>query len=189
MPLRPRNARLGLDSLRRPATWNGLVLAAAWLLSTSVVPALVQTGAASRHAVPPRAEWADARRAFDEAREKELEALRDDEKRAVVDRFRAEQPLYADARPAADTIGQYYLTRAAHVAASEPRRREIDRLATDPLREQERLMERLRYLSPSALAFEALLDIAGSGRGRPLRHGLQGLPVAPDVCERHSTIE
>jgi ABC-2 type transport system permease protein len=155
-----------VDSLGRPATWNALVLAGAWLVSTSVMPAAIQAAASGLSPVPARAEWAEERRSFEAARDKAFDALRDDEKRELVEHFRREQPAYGEARPAADTIGYYYLSWAAHVAAWEPRRLALEGRPSEALAAQERLVDRLRYLSPSALALGALLDITGAGRGR-----------------------
>ncbi len=155
-----------VDSLGRPASWNALALAGAWLFSTSVAPAVVQAGVASLHPVAARAAWAEDRRAFETSRERALDAAAPDEKARAVDAFRRSNPRYGDALPAQDTIGYYYLTRAAQVAASEPERLRLDQATSDPLRRQERLVGALRYISPSALAFSALLVSAGAGRGR-----------------------
>lgn len=155
-----------VDSLGRPASWNALVVAGAWILSTSVLPAAIQAAAAGLHPVAPRAAWAEEQRAFQAEREKNLDGLRADEKEDLIRKFLRNDPLYAEVRPATDTIGHYYMARAAQVAAWEQRRLGLEQRFAAPLRRQEELVAALRYLSPSALAYGALMDIAGAGRAR-----------------------
>jgi ABC-2 type transport system permease protein len=155
-----------VDGRGRPAAWNALVLAGAWLLSTWVLPAAMQTVAAAAHPVPSRAVWAEDLRVFQDAREKGQDALTAQAKEALVNQLRRQEPSLAATRPAADTLGYYYFTRAAHEVAQEPQRRRLDDRMAAPLRRQEALVSALRFLSPSALALGALTDAAGAGRGR-----------------------
>jgi ABC-2 type transport system permease protein len=139
-----------------PSATNAAVLAGAWLVLVVVVPALVHTAAGALYPPPSRAAYVAAQRTAN------AEGLR--ESRQAMARFLDNHPDLA-AAPVGDEPS-YPMAAAARDQAV------ADALAPIEAADRERRERRaaftgvLRFLSPTLLTHDALLEAAGTGRGR-----------------------
>lgn len=155
-----------LNRCARPAAVNALFLGGAWLLLAVLAPAVLDGALQAMHPVPPRVEWVDAERLVTERARFQTVSVGGDEQRRVLRRFLA-------ANPALEQDESRYtgalLLRALALAAGLQAARELEETRESfegPRRAQERLLAKLRFLSPSILLQGALYDLAGAGRSR-----------------------
>ncbi len=142
-----------LNTSDRSSARNAVALAFAWLIFAIVIPAATQISAGLLHPVPSRAELVALER--EEVRQVQEEAA------AVLARYFDDHPELlpegsvdaVDFQTRAFAIDQEVQQRLAPV-----RERYRDRLAA-----QKGLIHALRWLSPSLLTYQALVDLAGTG--------------------------
>ena len=139
-----------------PSATNAVVLAGAWLVLVVVVPALVHTAAGALYPPPARAAYVAAQRTAN------AEGLR--ESRQAMARFLDNHPDLA-AAPTGDEPS-YPMAAAARDEAVAEALAPIE--TADRARRERRaaLTGALRFLSPTLLAHDALLEAAGTGQGR-----------------------
>ena len=145
-----------VNSLRRSSAWNATVLVGAWLVLVVVLPAAINIAAGLLHPLPSRVEMITAQReASNDAvnRRSELLARYLEDHPEMAGGVVAEEPgLGALAWAATDAVNR----RVEEVAAVHDARRA----------EQLDLVRRYRFLSPTLLAQEVLVDAAGTGDAR-----------------------
>jgi ABC-2 type transport system permease protein len=148
---------LFVGSFGRGSATNAMVLAGVWLGLVLIVPASLNLTAATLYPVPSRVEM--------------VQAVRDASDGATAEGSRLLAKYYEDhPELAADSSEQamrdFNLLRVA--VNDEVERRvapELGRFETQ-LGRQQRLVGRLRFLSPAILAQEAMSDLAGTGTAR-----------------------
>ena len=144
-----------VNSLRRSSAWNATVLVGAWLVLVVVLPAAINIAAGLLHPLPSRVEMITAQReASNDAvnRRSELLARYLEDHPEMAGGVAEEPGLGALAWAATDAVNQ----RVEEVAAAHDARRAA----------QLDLVRRYRFLSPTLLAQEVLVDAAGTGDAR-----------------------
>ncbi len=145
-----------VNSLTRSSAWNATVLVGAWLVLVVVLPAAINIGAGLLHPLPSRVEMVTAQRdASNDAvnRRSELLARYLEDHPEMAGAVVTEEPnLGALAWAATDAVNQ----RLDEVTGEHDVRRA----------EQNRVVQRYRFLSPALLAQEALIEAAGTGDPR-----------------------
>ncbi len=141
-------------SFGRSSSTNAMALAALWLAGVILVPSLLNMLATAVYPVPSRVEMIQAvREASDDASQQGS---------ALLARYYEDHPELA-VGGAEQAMNDFNVIRIAVGAEVEDRVRPVlDRYASQ-LAGQQRLVARLRVLSPAVLMQEALNDISGTG--------------------------
>jgi ABC-2 type transport system permease protein len=148
---------LAVGSLGRGSATNAMVLAGVWLGLVLIVPAGLNLVAATLYPVPSRVDMVQAVREASDAATAEGSRL-------LAKYYEDHPELAADSSEQA--MRDFNLLRVA--VSDEVERRvapELGRFDAQ-LRRQQRLVGRLRFLSPAILAQEAMSDLAGTGVAR-----------------------
>lgn len=144
-------------SLGRGSTTNATILASAWLVCVVMTPSLFNLAATSLYPVPSRVEMIQAIRvATDEANKGGNVALA---------RFYEDHPELATGDPA-QAMNDFNIVRVAVNDDVEQRVRPVVDRYERQIAGQQRMVDRLRFLSPAILMQNALNDIAGTGTDR-----------------------
>lgn len=148
---------VGVASFGRPSATNAIVLASTWLALVVLIPSLLNIGAATAYPVPSRVEMIQAmREASDEANRQGA---------ALLARYYDDHPELA-AGSAERAMNDFYAIRVAVTADVESRVRPVLDRYERQLSAQQRVVARLRILSPAILMQEALNDLAGTSAVR-----------------------
>jgi ABC-2 type transport system permease protein len=146
-----------VSAFGRNSTTNATVLASAWLVLVVMLPSLVNVAATSLYPVPSRVEMIQAVRvAQDEANQKGSQSLA---------RYYEDHPELATGDPA-QAMRDFDLVRVAVSDEVERRARPVVATYERQIASQQRVIDRLRFLSPAILMQNALNDIAGTGTDR-----------------------
>lgn len=144
-------------SLGGSSSFGALLLAGFWVASAFVVPGLLQTAAELRHPTPSR-----NREAIDLLRG---EATADSRRDAALAALRVERPELNTpgdpARQAAVKI-EWYPGFLAYQRSVSRDGQALARSFREPILDQERLIDRWRFLSPSLSVSRALRSLAGA---------------------------
>ena len=140
----------------RPSATNAMALAGMWLVLVVVLPSVLNLLASTLYRVPSRVEMIQAMRvASDEAAA---------EGSALLAKYYEDHPeLTGGGERAASEAS---MLRVATNARIEQRVTPVLRQFERQLQGQQRVIDRLRFLSPALLAQEALNDISGTGAVR-----------------------
>lgn len=136
---------------------NALILGGIWLLLAMVAPMALHLTAAWLHELPSRHELI--------ARERDAETAGLREQAKLLEKFALDHPeLMPSGQPVDWTnfAASYYASRQDLEKRLEPIATELER----KLRARRELVGRYRFLSPAVVAYEAVLEIAGTGSGR-----------------------
>jgi ABC-2 type transport system permease protein len=143
-----------VNTFARSAATAATALGACWILFVLVLPTLLNLVVESLHPTPSRAELvAEARAAASEAEKRGLE---------LVSSFYKDHPELAPPGLQADMLSRYLAVQDEVGRAMAPVKQRFD----SALLEQQRVVERWRFLSPAIAANEALTDLAGTGYWR-----------------------
>ncbi len=142
-------AALAVDAWGRSSSGNALALVGVWLALVVIVPGLVSVGVNALHPPPSRVELVSLTRSAAREAEAQLSALEGDH---------GERP--------ADAYGKT-VRRSVEVQEELERRVQpvVDAFGVQ-LARQQRLVDRLRFLSPAIVVHEGLNDVSGSGVAR-----------------------
>jgi ABC-2 type transport system permease protein len=161
---------VAVTSFGRPSATNAMVLAASWLGGVVLLPALFNLLATSAYPVPSRVEMIQAVREASDAANAEGSRL--------LSRYYEDHPELA-AGDAVQAMNDFSIIRVAVGADVERRVRPVIERYEAQLASQQRLIARLRFLSPAILMQDALNDVSGTGTARH-RHFME------QVGEYHS---
>lgn len=141
----------------RPSSTNAMVLAACWLAFVVLVPSILNMAATTMYPVPSRVEMIQAvREASDEANANGSKLL---------SKYYEDHPELA-AGDAQQAMNDFNIIRVAVGSEVERRVRPVLDRYERQLAGQQRMVSRLRFLSPAILMQDALNDIAGTGMAR-----------------------
>lgn len=144
-----------VDGLGRSSAFNALTLIGAWVAIVMIAPAAINSLAAFAHPAPSRIDMVLAARAAstdaDKARDASLARYADE---------------HGGGGKPAGGMGEATLRRLATQEAAFRRVEAIVAEHDAQLARQRGLSDRLGYLSPAYLTFQAMADIAGSGETR-----------------------
>ncbi|MGD9541798.1 DUF3526 domain-containing protein [Methylocystis sp.] len=144
-----------VDGLGRGSAFNALTLIGAWVAITMILPAAINSLAAFAHPAPSRIDMVLAARAAstdaDKARDASLARYADEHG--------------GGGRPAGGAL-EMTLRRLATQEAAFQRVEAIVAQHDAQLARQRDMADRLGYLSPAYLTYQAMADIAGSGETR-----------------------
>jgi ABC-2 type transport system permease protein len=148
-----------VSALGRSSATNALLLASAWLALVVVLPSLLGLAVAARYPVPSRALLVHAmREAANEADRRSAELL---------EKYFQDHPeLTAGGKPDLSDFYTRYLTAEQDV---EKRVAPVLDRYDAALAAQQRMVSRLRFLSPAIAMQEALNDVAGTSLARHRR--------------------
>jgi len=150
-------------SLGRSSATNATGLATAWLVLVVLLPSMFNLAATTVYPVPSRVEMIQAVRvASDEATNAGSAALA---------RYYEDHPDLA-AGGAEQAMNDFNVVRVAVDDDVARRAKPVVDRYEEQLRRQQRLIDRLRFLSPAVLMQDALSDVAGTGVARH-RHFLE----------------
>jgi ABC-2 type transport system permease protein len=141
----------------RPSSTNAMALAAIWLGFVVLVPSLLNMVSMTAYPVPSRVEMIQA------MREASDDANRQGSK--LLSRYYEDHPELASGS-AEQAMNDFNVLRVAVGAEVEQRVRPVMDRYEAQLAGQQRLVTRLRLLSPAILMQDALNDISGSGLPR-----------------------
>jgi len=144
-----------IDGLGRSSAFNALTLIGAWVVIVMIAPAAINSIAAFAHPAPSRIDMVLAARA----------ASTDADKARDASLARYAQEHGEAGRPAGGPQ-QMTLRRLATQEAAFQRVEAIIAEHDAQLSRQRELSDRLGYLSPAYLTFQAMADIAGAGETR-----------------------
>ena len=148
---------VAVTSLGWPSTTNAAALAAAWLVLTVMLPALFNLAATTLFPVPSRVEMIQAtREASDAASQQGSVALA---------RYYEDHPELASG-DAAQAMADASKIRVAIANDVEARVRPVVQRYESQIAAQQRLVDRLRFLSPAILMQNVLNDVSGTGTDR-----------------------
>ncbi|MBU4151915.1 MAG: DUF3526 domain-containing protein [Proteobacteria bacterium] len=149
--------------LSRDSAYNALLLVAAWIGLLLIVPTLVNAWAETRYPSPSRAELVFAVRAAkvdaDRERDAALVGTPEEHSRGGVTHTHEDKLERGSLR-------ERTLRSLASVQAATARADEIIATHDTKLQQQHTLAERLAFASPAMLMYDALAEIAGTGRSR-----------------------
>jgi ABC-2 type transport system permease protein len=152
-----------VTSLGRPSAANATILATLWLVLVVMLPSLFNLLATTVYPVPSRVEMIQAVRvASDEATAAGS---------TLLARYYEDHPELATGG-AEQAMNDFNVIRVAVDDDIARRVRPVVARYEDQIAGQQRLIERLRFLSPAVLMQDALNDIAGTGSPRH-RHFLE----------------
>ena len=141
----------------RPSSTNAMVLAACWLAFVVLVPSILNMAATTMYPVPSRVEMIQAvREASDDANANGS---------ALLSKYYEDHPELA-AGDAQQAMNDFNIIRVAVGSEVERRVRPVLDRYERQLAGQQRMVSRLRFLSPAILMQDALNDIAGTGMAR-----------------------
>lgn len=145
-----------VDGLGRSSAFNALTLIGAWVAITMILPAEINSLAAFAHPAPSRTDMVLAARAAsidaDRARDASLARYADE---------------HGGGKPAGGGGAQEMTLR--RLATQEAAFQRVETIVAEhdaQLARQRDMAERLGYLSPAYLTYQALADIAGAGETR-----------------------
>lgn len=144
-----------VDGLSRSSAFNALTLIGAWVAITMILPAAINSLAAFAHPAPSRTDMVLAARAASI----DADRARD----ASLARYAQE---HGDAEKPAGGPQEATLRRLATQEAAFQRVEAIVAEHDAQLARQRDMADRLGYLSPAYLTYQAMADIAGSGETR-----------------------
>ncbi|TVP55138.1 MAG: DUF3526 domain-containing protein [Gemmatimonadales bacterium] len=145
-----------VNATGRESARNAVALAFLWLVFVIVIPAGVQISAAFLHPVPSRAELVALER--EEVRQVQEEAS------AVLARYYDDHP---ELLPEGSVDEVDFQTRAFAVNQEvQTRLRPVRENHREALRAQQDWIRTLRWLSPTLVTHEALIELAGTGDAR-----------------------
>jgi ABC-2 type transport system permease protein len=148
---------IAIASLGRPSATNAMLLAGAWLLFVVLLPSAFNLLVTSVFPVPSRVEMVQAvRDASDDANRQGSELLA---------RYYEDHPELA-VGGAEQAMNDFNVIRVAVGAEVEQRVRPVLDRYERQLASQQRMIDRLRLLSPAILMQDAINDIAGTGTAR-----------------------
>jgi ABC-2 type transport system permease protein len=144
-------------ALGRGSSANAMLLASAWLLLVVLIPSSFNLLVTTLYPVPSRVEMVQAVRiASDEAN---AEGAR------LLGRYYQDHPELAAGSPE-EAMKDFNVLRVAVADEVERRVRPVIARYDDQIAAQQRMIDRLRFLSPAILAQDALNDVAGTGTAR-----------------------
>ncbi len=144
-----------INALGKGSASNALILAGLWLAFVAVVPALVNVLVKVSYPVPSRVELVQALRAASDVAQADGSRLKA--------RYFEDHPELAGESVDLD---EYAIQALAVQDAIEKSVSEVQVRFENQLRRQQSMVDRLRFLSPSIVTFEALQDVAGTGSTR-----------------------
>ncbi|MCQ4190659.1 ABC transporter permease [Methylocystis suflitae] len=144
-----------VDGLGRGSAFNALTLIGAWVAITMILPAAINSLAAFAHPAPSRIDMVLAARAAST----DADRARD----ASLARYAQE---HGDAGKPAGGPQEMTLRRLATQEAAFQRVEAIVAEHDAQLARQRDMADRLGYLSPAYLTYQAMADVAGSGETR-----------------------
>jgi ABC-2 type transport system permease protein len=148
---------VAMAAFGRPSSTNAMVLAACWLAFVVLVPSILNMAATTIYPVPSRVEMIQAvREASDEANANGSKLL---------SKYYEDHPELA-AGDAQQAMNDFNIIRVAVGSEVERRVRPVLDRYERQLDGQQRMVSRLRFLSPAILMQDALNDIAGTGMAR-----------------------
>jgi ABC-2 type transport system permease protein len=143
-----------VDGLGRSSAFNALTLIGAWVTITMVLPAAINSLAAFAHPAPSRIDMVLAARAAS----------------TDADRARdASLARYADEHGGGKPAGGSQEMTLRRLATQEAAFQRVEAIIAEhdaQLSRQREMAERLGYLSPAYLTYQAMADIAGAGEAR-----------------------
>lgn len=143
-----------IDGLGRGSAFNALTLIGAWVAITMILPAAINSLAGFAHPAPSRIDMVLAARA------------------ASTDADRARDATlarYADEHGGGKPAGGAQEMTLRRLATQEAAFQRVEAIVAEhdaQLARQREMADRLGYLSPAYLTYQALADIAGSGEAR-----------------------
>jgi ABC-2 type transport system permease protein len=148
---------VAVSALGRGSATNAMALAATWLVLVVLLPSALNLLATSLYPVPSRVEMVQAvRAASDEANAEGSKALA---------KYYEDHPELAGGG-ADQAMNDFNIIRVAVNAEVERRVRPVLDQFDRQLASQQRLIERVRFLSPAIVMQDALNDISGTGISR-----------------------
>ena len=145
-----------VDGLGRNSAFNALTLIGAWVAITMVLPAAINSLAAFAHPAPSRIEMVLAARAASTDADKSRDA--------ALARYADE---HGGGKPASG--GGAHEATLRRLATQEAAFQRVEAIIAEhdaQLARQRDMADRLGYLSPAYLTFQAMADIAGAGETR-----------------------
>ena len=144
-----------VDSRIKAAATSAMVLAGCWLALAVVMPALISFFATSLYPVPSRMEYITAMRTESTvAQQQGAESLA---------RFFEDHPEIA---PVSDDDANFAMLRVAREEQIAEQLAPLDARFEEQRTRQQTFISRIGYLSPTVLAHQAFMDIAGTGQNR-----------------------
>ena len=141
-----------VDSRVKAASASALILAGCWLVLAVVVPALISFFATTLYPVPSRMEYVTAMRMES--------SVAQQQGAASLARFFEDHPEIA---PVSDDDANFAMLRVAHEERIAEQLAPLEaRFEAQRIRQQA-FISRVGYLSPTVLAHQAFMDIAGTG--------------------------
>ncbi len=147
-----------INSLGRDSAHNALLLVTAWVVLLFIVPALINAWSQARYPSPSRAEMVT------EVRAASIDA--DRERDATLARYQEEHGHLHDDGLQPGSYRERTLRRLAVQQAATQRAEAIMSVHDERLQQQHLLANRLAYLSPALLMYNAVAEIAGTGQKR-----------------------
>jgi ABC-2 type transport system permease protein len=148
---------VGVAAMGQPSATNAMVLAGAWLTVTVLLPSAFNLAAITLYPVPSRVEMIQAvREASDDAN---AEGAR------LLGQYYQDHPELSVHTPERAT-SDFNLVRLAVDERIEKQVRPVVAAYDEQLERQQRMIGRLRFLSPAVLVQDALNDLSGSGSER-----------------------
>ena len=147
-----------VDSRVKVASVSALILAGCWLVLTVVLPALVSFFATTLYPVPSRMEYVTAMRTET--------TLAQQQGAASLARFFEDHPEIA---PVSDDDANFAMLRVAREERIAEQLAPLEARFEAQRARQQLLISRIGYLSPTVLAHQAFMDIAGTGAERYAR--------------------
>jgi len=144
-----------VDSRVKAAATSALVLAGCWLALAVVIPALISFFATSLYPVPSRMEYITAMRTES--------TLAQQQGAASLARFFEDHPEIA---PVSDDDANFAMLRVAREERIAEQLAPLDARFEEQRAQQQTFISRIGYLSPTVLAHQAFMDIAGTGQNR-----------------------
>lgn len=149
-----------VNAIGRSSAGNALALVGLWLGLVVIVPGLVSVGVDAVHPAPSRVELVNLARAAASEAEAQVSAIEGD--------HGSDEARAAPAPSAASPGGAARTARRA-VEVQEDLERRVQPVVDafrQQLARQQRLVDRLRFLSPAIVMHEGLNEVAGSGVAR-----------------------
>ena len=144
-----------MDSRLKVASASALVLAGCWLVLAVVVPALISFFATSLYPVPSRMEYITAMRTES--------SIAQQQGAASLARFFEDHPEIA---PVSDDEANFAMLRVAREERIAEQLAPLETRFEEQKAKQQAFIGKIGYLSPTVLAHQAFMDIAGTGSGR-----------------------
>ena len=147
---------LGVNAFGRSPAGNATALFGLWIVLALVVPSLLSAAVERREDAPSRMAFVAASRQAENATQKEGEKL--------LAKYYFDHPELSGEPDPTDFSARYYAVRLDLERRLLPLARDFDQA----LLSERRALARFRLLSPTVVAHDALLDLAGTGY---VRHG------------------